>query len=362
MTRKRRTASGVLALALAMTLAACGGSGGGSGNAAAQAQPTSEAGVNAKIDTSKVQKTLTVGVDNPYYLFHEDVFMAQKLGYFKEVGIDSVKIVQSEDPLPGLIGGSLDFILYDTDTAIAAAAKGTGIKYLSPYLGGEAHILAVGPGIKTVADLKGKTVSGGTFGSRTDMNMRNMLKDAGLDPDKDVQYVQTGGGSNEWLQAIIAGTIDAASLQLRHRTFLEAAGGKFLEEKVIQVPQVGWTESKKIAQNGSETSAAFLAATLKARKYIDDLAHKDDVIKTAQSKDFELPQEYQNAYKDENSPTYHTVDGGFEVADMDKFIQEQIDLEAVPKGTKWRDHADLTPLWRAQKHLGIPLRPTPDEL
>ena len=361
MTRIRRTASGVLALAMAVTLAACGGSGGGSGTKA-EAQPTSEDQVNAKIDTAKVQKALTVGVDNPYYLFHEDVFMAQKLGYFKEVGIDSVKIIQSEDPLPGLIGGSLDFILYDTDTAIAAAAKGTGIKYLSPYLGGEAQILAVGPGIKTVADLKGKTVSGGTFGSRTDMNMRNMLKKAGLDPEKDVQYVQTGGGSNEWLQAILAGTINAASLQLRHRTFLEAAGGKFLMEDVLQVPQVGWTESKKIAQSGSETAAAFLTATLKARKYIDDPAHKQDVIDTALEQKFELPPEYQNAYTDENSPTYHTVDGGFEIADMDKFIKEQIDLEAVPKGTEWRDHANLTPLWRAQKSLGLPLRPAPDSL
>jgi ABC-type nitrate/sulfonate/bicarbonate transport system substrate-binding protein len=288
--------------------------------------------------------------------------MADKLGYFKDVGIDSVKIITTEDPMPGLVGGSLDLMLYDTDTAIAAAAKGTGITFLSPYLGGEAHILAVGPGIKTFDDLKGKIVGGGTFGSRTDFNTRKMLTDHGIDPEKDVEYVSTGGGSNEWLKQIVSGTINAASLQLRHRKVLEKQGGTFLFEEVDQVPQVGWATTDKMMKDDPETVAAFLAATLKARQYITDPANKDDVIKTALSMDFELPEDYQAAYEDENSPDYHTGDGGFETSDMDKFIQEQIDADVVPKGTDWRDHANLNPLWRAQKSLDLPLRPAPSDV
>jgi ABC-type nitrate/sulfonate/bicarbonate transport system substrate-binding protein len=357
----RLLGSGVLALVLASSLVACGDSGDDSSGPAA-AQATSEADVDGEIDTSKVTKQLTVGVDNPYYLFHEDVFMAEKLGYFDEVGIDDVKIITTEDPLPGLVGGSLDLMLYDTDTAIAAAAKNTGITFLSPYLGGEAHILAVGPGIDSPEDLKGKTVSGGTFGSRTDFNTRKMLTDNGIDPDSDVEYVSTGGGSNEWLQQIIAGTIDAASLQLRHRNILESNGGKFLFEEVAQVPQVGWATTDDMMSENPETIAAFLAATLKARQYITDAANKDDVISTALDMDFELPEDYQAAYEDENSPDYHTGDGGFEVGDMDAFIKEQIDLEVVQAGTDWRDHTDLTPLWRAQKSLGLELRPAPGDV
>ena len=107
----RLLGSSVLALVLASSLVACGGGGDDSSGTTA-AQATSESQVDAKIDTSKVKKTLTVGVDNPYYLFHEDVFMADKLGYFKDVGIDSVKIITTEDPMPGLVGGSLDLMLY----------------------------------------------------------------------------------------------------------------------------------------------------------------------------------------------------------------------------------------------------------
>src|SRR5919107_4232082 len=145
---KRLLAAVVAPLLLSGTLAACGNDDSGeTASGSATAIPTSESQIDGKVDTSKVKKSLVVGVDNPYYLFHEDVIIAEEKGYFDEVGIDNVKIVETEDPLPGLIGGSLDMVLYDTDTAIAAGVKSkAGIKFLSPYLGGEANILGVREG------------------------------------------------------------------------------------------------------------------------------------------------------------------------------------------------------------------------
>jgi ABC-type nitrate/sulfonate/bicarbonate transport system substrate-binding protein len=357
---KRLLTAVVAPLLLAGTLAACGG-GGDSGEAAssaATAVPTSESQVDGKIDTAKVKKSLVVGVDNPYYLFHEDVIIAQEKGYLKDVGIDNVKIVETEDPLPGLIGGSLDLVLYDTDTAIAAGVKSkAGITYLSPYLGGEANILGVRKGIDSAEDLKGKTITGGQFGSRNDFLIRKLLTDNGIDPDKDVKLVSTGGQSNERLQAVLAGTVDGASLQLRHKALLEAQGGKFLFQEVAQVPQVGWSATK-LFKESPETVAAFLSATLKARAYIDDISHKEDVLSIMEKKKFDLPPDYRAAYAAENSPSYHTKDGGFEVADMDKFVKTQIDLKVIPPGTDWHDYVNPLPLWRAQKALGYPLRPS----
>lgn len=346
--------------AFATMLTACGGDestgGGGSSTAAA---PTSEADINGTIDPAKVKKSITVAVDNPYYLFHEDVLVAQDKGYFKEVGIDNVEIVTVEDPLPALIGGSVDFALYDTDTTIAAAKKSnSGVRYLSVYLGGEANILGVGKGINTAEDLKGKTITGGQFGSRNDFLIRKLLTDNGINPDTDVNLVSTGGQSNERLQSVIAGTVDGASLQLRHRSLLEAEGGKFLFEELGRAPQNGWS-ANKILTESPETAAAFLTATLKARQFITDVKNKDEVLNLMAVKDFDLPQPYRDAYDAEQAPDYHTVDGGFDVADMDQFVNEQIELKVIPPGTNWREYVDLVPLWRAQKALGLPLRPTP---
>jgi ABC-type nitrate/sulfonate/bicarbonate transport system substrate-binding protein len=310
-----------------------------------------------------VKKSITVAVDNPYYLFHEDILVAQDKGYFKEVGIDNVEIVTVEDPLPALIGGSVDFALYDTDTTIAAAKKSNaGVRYLSVYLGGEANILGVREGINTAEDLKGKTITGGQFGSRNDFLIRKLLTDNGINPDTDVNLVSTGGQSNERLQAIIAGTVDGASLQLRHKTLLEEAGGKFLFQELGRAPQNGWAANETILTESPETAAAFLTATLKARQFINDVNNKDAVLALMAAKDFDLPQPYRDAYAAEQNPNYHTGDGGFDLADMDQFVNEQIELKVIPPGTNWHEYVDLVPLWRAQKALNLPLRPAPSDM
>jgi ABC-type nitrate/sulfonate/bicarbonate transport system substrate-binding protein len=357
-----RTVHRVLAMAafmasIAFLVAACGGDDNSSSSAQSDAPA---ADVNTKIDPAKVKKKLTVAVDNPYYLFHEDVVIAQEKGYFKEFGIDDVRIVETEDPIPPLVGGSVDLILYDTDTVMAAARKSNqGFKFLSVYLGGEANILGVRKGINSAADLKGKTITGGQFGNRNDFLIRQLLQKNGVDPDKDVKLVSTGGQSNERLQAVIGGTVDGASLQLRHRTLLEQAGGKFLFEETAKVPQVGWS-ALKLMKESPETAAAFLAATLKARQFIDDQANKDEVLSIMKAKGFEIPPSYADAYSHENNPDYHVADGGFDPADMDKFVDEQIQLKVIAPGTDWRDYVDLVPLWRAQKAIGLPLNPSPD--
>ncbi|GAA3815412.1 ABC transporter substrate-binding protein [Sphaerisporangium flaviroseum] len=348
---------------LTFLLAACGGGGGGAGggakgpDATAQSVPKSAEDVNGTIDKSKVKRELVVGVDNPYYLFHEDIVVAQEKGYFKEFGIDKVDIKTIEDPLPALIGGSLDMALYDSDTTIAAAKKSnTGVRFLSVYLGGEANILGVGKGINTAADLKGKTITGGQFNSRNDAILRELLTKNGVVPDQDVKIVSTGGQSNERLQSVIAGVVDGASVQIRHRELLERAGGKFLFEETRKVPQNGWAANELLTES-PETVTAFLTATLKARQFITDQANKDAVLAMMTKKGFDIPSEFADAYSAENAPTYHVADGGFDPADMDKFIKDQIGFKSVPEGTDWRTYTSLVPLWRAQKILGLPFRP-----
>jgi ABC-type nitrate/sulfonate/bicarbonate transport system substrate-binding protein len=360
--KRNRLLSGLAVTAIMLTaLTACGDDEESSGEGA-PTMPSSESDLSGEIDKSKVRKELTVGVDNPYYLFHEDILIAEEMGYFDEVGIDTVEIVTVEDPLPALIGGSLDLALYDTDTAMAAAAKGADeVRYLGTYLGGEANILGVREGIEDADDLKGKTITGGQFGSRNDFLIRQLLMDNGVDPDEDVELVSTGGQSNERLQAVISGTVDGASLQLRHRSLLEAEGGKFLFEEVDQVPQSGWSVAE-LLNDSPETVAAFMTATIKARQFITDIANKDTVLELAESMDFEMPQDYKDAYEYENDPDYHTADAGFEVADMNEFIDTQIELEVIPPGTDWRDYANLVPLWRAQLANGLPLRPAIEDL
>jgi ABC-type nitrate/sulfonate/bicarbonate transport system substrate-binding protein len=323
--------------------------------------PTSSDQVSGEIDTSLVKPDLVVGVDNPHYLFHEDILIADREGYFAEYGIESVEIITSDDPLPGLIGGSLDFALFDTDGSIAAAAKGGDLRVMSIYLGGENNILGVRAGIDSAADLVGTTITGGQAGSRNDFLLRKLLTDNGVDPDADVQIVSTGGQSNERLQAIIAGTVDGATIQPRHELLLEEAGGSVLFSELTTAPQVGFSASSALSAEFPDTTAAFHAAILKARAWILDPANQDDALDYFESLGFDTPEAYRQAWAVENDPEYHTADGGFDIADMDGFIAEQIEFEEIAAGTDWREFVDLLPLWRAQANLGLPLRPSPED-
>ncbi len=353
--------------ALAVGLVACGGdddeAGGGSTTQAAA--PTSEADVNGTIDAAKVKtKTMRVAVDNPHYLFQEDALWAQEKGYLKEYGIDSYKGSVTDNPIQAMIGGSVDMVLFDTDTLIAAADKtGEDIKIVGMYINQEANILGVRKGINSADDLKKANakiaVSG--RGTRSYVQMEQMLKENNIDPDSDVRLLDTGGQSNERLNQILTGTVDGGSIQLRHETILKEGGGKFLFKKVFDAPQLAWGTTEEFIKKDPEGVAAFLAATLKARQDIVDIKNKDAVLSfMEETGDFELPQSFKDAYSVENAPDYRGTDGGFPTASMDKLVDEQKKIGVIPEDVDWKEYVNFGPLWRAQKNLKLDLNPAPD--
>jgi NitT/TauT family transport system substrate-binding protein len=362
----RALLAAIAAGAVAFGVAACGGDDeGGSTSSAPQSAPTSEADVNGTIDPAKVKtKTMRVAVDNPHYLFQVDALVAQDKGYLKEYGIDSYKGTVTDNPIQAMIGGSVDIVLFDTDTLMAAARKtGEDIKVLGTYIIQEANILGVRKGINSAEDLKklkAKIAVSGR-GTRSYVQMEQMLKENGVDPAKDVRLLDTGGQSNERLQQTLNGTVDGGSVQLRHETLLEEGGGKFLFKKVYDAPQLSWATTGEFLKKDPEGVAAFMAATLKARQDVVDMKNKDEVLGLMeQTGDFELPQSFKDAYSVEEAPDYRGRDGGFKTTDMDTLVQEQKDIGVIPKDVDWKEYVDFGPLWRAQKNLKLELNPAPD--
>jgi ABC-type nitrate/sulfonate/bicarbonate transport system substrate-binding protein len=346
--------------ALTFVVAGCGG------DEKAPAPAAAKAGASDAIDPAKVKtKTWRVAVDNPHYLFQVDALVAEEKGFFKEFGIDAYKGNVTDTPIQAMLGGSVDMILFDTDSTIGAGAKThQKLPVVAMYIEKEANILGARKGLNTPEDLKKAhakiAVSG--RGTRSYVKMRQLLSENGVDPDKDVELLDTGGQSNERLQQIINGTVDGGSIQLRHETLINEAGGKFLLKKLYPSPQLAWATTEKMLAEDPEGVAAFLAATLKARQFILDPANKDEVLALMEEKKFELPQSFKDAYETENAPDYRGRDGGWDPSEMDAFIEEAIELEAVPPNTDWREYVDLTPLWRAQKAVGLENRPAPAEM
>ncbi|MGH6922999.1 MAG: ABC transporter substrate-binding protein [Propylenella sp.] len=302
-------------------------------------------------------KSLKMGEFNPNYATQWSYRLAQSLGYLKEVGIEEFEVILSEEYMPGLIGGSLDITHGDTSVFIGSgASSGLPIKMISLHRDKEWWIMGVRKGIETVEDLKGKKITGGGLGGRNTWVMKQVVAKLGLNPDTDVEFVPSSGGSDGRLGALLAGAVDGASLFPRHRAGLEADGGKFLFEELTQAPQEGFAAMGGWLEQNDDTAYAFVLADIKARRWLFDPANKDEAYKIMIDLGYEIPPEFVALYDvelDQLSP-----DGGFESAEvMDQFLKDLSQTGEVPADLDWRPFVEMKYVWAAQEALGLPKRP-----
>lgn len=300
---------------------------------------------------------LRMGEFNPNYATQWSYRLAQALGYLKEVGIDDLQVTMSDQYIPGLIGGSLDISHGDTSAFLSAAAKsGLPVKQISIYRDKEWWIMGVRKGINSAEDLKGKKITGGSLDGRNTWVMKQVLKSLGLDPNKDVEFVPTSGGSDKRLQALVTGTVDAASLFPRHKFGLEASGGKFLSAKVHNAPQEGFGVMGSWLSKNEDTAAAYVLADLKARQWLFKPENKAKAYKIMEDYGYDIPDSFKKLYKEELEQI--SPDCGFEnAAAMDAFCDNLKSTGDIPKDMDWRKVIDMTYVWEAQKALGLPKRP-----
>ena len=93
--------------------------------------------------------------------------------------------------------------------ACAARSKGCRSKWLTYFNGRPLHVLVARPELKTLADLRRKIIGFAGYGDSTEFMLRAILRQAGMELEKDVQAFQVSG-SGQRLQALLSGKMDAA--------------------------------------------------------------------------------------------------------------------------------------------------------
>ena len=76
---------------------------------------------------------------------------------------------------------------------LTAALRGIPVRVVACFTPGLTTAIIARPEIKTVQDLKGKIIGLNSIGGGLESTVRLMLKHYGLDPDKDVKFLATGG-------------------------------------------------------------------------------------------------------------------------------------------------------------------------
>jgi NitT/TauT family transport system substrate-binding protein len=142
------------------------------------------------------------------------VWVAQDARLFAKHGLTNVEIIfiQSGTLITmGVVSGELNFSGAGAASVVAARLKGGDVALLACPVDADAVYLIARPGVKSAAELKGKTAAVTRLGSTTHFYLRSALRYAGLDPQKDVKVLQLG---LDFSGALEAGQIDAAALPL----------------------------------------------------------------------------------------------------------------------------------------------------
>jgi NitT/TauT family transport system substrate-binding protein len=170
------------------------------------------------------------------------IFVGDAFGYFLEQGIEQ-EIVQMSPPLtvPALLSDEIQ-VSGASSVVLRAGLQGAPVQVLLFDLERFSSFLVGRPGLQRVADLRGQTVAAGALGTASDVAARLALREAGLEPDRDVALVPLGESGAPLLAALEQGLVQAAVLPAGdHLRALEWGGVelKYLGD-VLQAPYSGW--------------------------------------------------------------------------------------------------------------------------
>jgi ABC-type nitrate/sulfonate/bicarbonate transport system substrate-binding protein len=236
------------------------------------------------------------------------LFMQKKPDILKNYGktyeVEWVRFAGSGDAMPALVAGKIDGCLA-TPFPMANAINQSRVPVLIVHqllsFGFDGHyddatVVRADSGIKTVADLKGKTFGVNAIGGTLDMGVRIMARKAGLNPDKDLTVVEA---RPPFLAGMVRDNkIQAATL---FQPFFEEAMGKGDLKVLYQSSDI----------YGGPTDYVFMAFDEKfvkahpqaLRDYIDDylravnwsLDNRADAVKIY-AEEWKLPQPVVDSY------------------------------------------------------------------
>jgi ABC-type nitrate/sulfonate/bicarbonate transport system substrate-binding protein len=137
------------------------------------------------------------------------VEIAQRTGIFRRNGLDPEVIYVGSGSLlaQALIAGTFIAALSQGSEAISAKLAGADVRIAAVIANHFNHVFLSSRNITSIKHLKGKRVAVSRFGSGSHFMTNLVLKEGGLEPEKDVTTLQIGNSAAR-MAAILSGTVD----------------------------------------------------------------------------------------------------------------------------------------------------------
>lgn len=152
-----------------------------------------------------------------------------------------------------LIAGNIDFAMMTGNNMAAPRFAGADLVVLAGFVTRFTYRLVVRPEINSAADLKGKRIGIFRFGSVADRASRMVLSRLGVDPEKEVTFIQTPGADSARVAGLLTNILDAALLNPPYYKQAVAGGMKILADMTemdIPFQHIGLvTSQRSVAKN-----------------------------------------------------------------------------------------------------------------
>lgn len=221
------------------------------------------------------------------------MWVAKETGIFRKHGIEE-DLVLNDIPVRPLITGDMDVDFVSPPQVLQAAAQGFDAQIFMTLQDRIGQVLIVRSNLAlghkpgdypaVVRELRGKTLGVTVHGGAVDFNLRYELIAAGLDPDKDVQIVNTGGLA-QLRAAFESGQLDGfQSLQPATAIALNSGKGKAIINlakgegpPLLDQPwTVGFAKRDYIERN-KETIRRLEAALVETIRFMKEPANQSAV-------------------------------------------------------------------------------------
>ena len=272
-------------------------------------------------------------------------------GFFKDEGLEPV-MVQMRPPIaaPALTAGEIHYTMTFGST-LNAIMQGVPLRMLAVITEKSPYYIIARPGIKTVAELRGKKLAAQQRGLSDRVMAEAILEANGIDL-KDVQFVTISGDLPVRMSVLTGGLADAVCLIPPGPVLLEKEGYRIIagpNDVKLGVPTNGLTATnQRLAEKRAEAKKV-VRALIRGLRFVRE--RRDETIAIMAQWLGQKPDIAARSY--DLIVAGYSQDGGTSDATWQALIDSRVQTVGLPRPASLDQVRDFTLLREVQKELKL---------
>lgn len=276
--------------------------------------------------------------------------LAQSRGFLQQEGVDAeIILIRGNAALAAVVAGDVDYTV-GIPQGVRGALIGLPLKIVACFEPSSSLMLLTVSRVKSVGELKGKTIAVGAVGGAPTRIARAILKHFKVNPDKDINFISAGAAQARMVlmrqgladAAMVPPPFDFEGKKLGHNVVAKTY-------EVLSFPQSGLTLHAKRLRERPDEIKRMIKAGIKANGYIR--ANREGTIK--------FLMQWQRGNGEIAAVTYDSIwrvynpDGNLPMDGFGLVVQDTKELLELKRDVPFSELVDLSALREAQAELGL---------